>query len=355
MTPPQSEAKPRPVRQFASDNRSNICPEAWAALAAANGSGHGASYGDDPWTGRMTELVRQAFQTDCSVHLVFGGIAANCLALATACQSYHGVICHELAHIETDECGGPAFFTNGARTLPTPGADGKLTPDAVGRVANRRTDPRFPKPGVLSLTQATELGTTYAPAEVAALCAEAHARQMFVHMDGARFANAVAHLGCNPAALTWRAGVDVLCLGGTKNGISAGELVVFFNPGLAADFAYRSKQAGQTASKMRLLSCQWVGLLETGAWLAHATHANAMATRLAATLRTTPGVRVLHPVQANAVFADLPAGALDGLRARGWDLYVLPGTAGVRFLCSWDTTAADVDAVVADLRAACRG
>ena len=306
MTPPQTEAIPRPIRQFASDNRSNICPEAWAALAAVNTAGHGASYGDDAWTRRMSEHVRQVFETECEVHLVFGGIAANCLALAAVCQSFHGVICHDLAHIETDECGGPAFFTNGARLLPAPGPDAKLTPGTVAQVVTRRTDPRFPKPGVVSLTQATELGTVYAPAEVAALCAEAHARKMFVHMDGARFANAVAYLGCGPAELTWKAGVDVLCLGGTKNGISAGELVVFFNPGLAADFAYRSKQAGQTASKMRLLSCQWVGLLETGAWLAHAAHANSMAERLAAAFRATPGVRVLHPIQANAVFADLP-------------------------------------------------
>ena len=262
-------------RQFASDNRSNICPEAWAALAEANGAGHAGSYGDDDWTRRMTAAVRDVFETDCDVHLVFGGIAANCLALAALCQSHHAVICHELAHVATDEVNGPAFFTGGARLLPVPGTDGKLTPAAVAAVADARTDNRFPKPRVLSLTQATEVGTVYPPAEVAALSDVARGRGMAVHMDGARFANAVAHLGCRPADLTWRAGVDVLVFGGTKNGLSAGELVVFFDRAKSAEFAYRAKQAGQVASKMRLLSCQWAALLEGDTWLAHAAHSDA--------------------------------------------------------------------------------
>ena len=336
-------------RQFASDNRSNICPEAWAALAEANAAGHAGSYGDDDWTRRMTAAVRDVFETDCDVHLVFGGIAANCLALAALCQGHHAIVCHELAHVVTDEVNGPAFFTGGARLLPVPGTDGKLTPAAVAAVADARPDGRFPKPRVLSLTQATEVGTVYAPAEVAALTDVARSRGMAVHMDGARFANAVAGLGCRPADLTWRAGVDALVFGGTKNGLSAGELVVFFDRGTSAEFAYRAKQAGQVASKMRLLSCQWAALLENDAWLAHAARANAMAARLATALSAV--ATVVYPVQANAAYAAVPPPVAAALRDRGWDLYALPGTGGLRFLCSWDTTEADVDAVVADLRA----
>ena len=336
-------------RQFASDNRSNICPEAWAALAEANAAGHAGSYGDDEWTRRMVAAVRDVFETDCDVHLVFGGIAANCLAMAALCQSHHAIVCHDLAHLATDEVNGPAFFTGGARLLPVPGRDGKLTPTAVAEAADRRPDNRFPKPRVLSLTEATEVGTVYTPAEVAALADVAHARGMAVHVDGARFANAVAHLGCRPADLTWRAGVDVLVFGGTKNGLSAGELVVFFDRSKSAEFAYRAKQAGQVASKMRLLSCQWAALLDNDTWLAHAAHANSMAARLAAAV--SPTAKVVYPVEANAVYAAVPPAAAVALRDRGWDLYALPGTGGLRFLCSWDTTEADVDAVVADVRA----
>ncbi|HNN46998.1 MAG TPA: low specificity L-threonine aldolase, partial [Azospira sp.] len=270
--------------------------------------------------------------------------------LASLCQSYHSVICHELAHVDTDECGGPEFFSNGSKLLPAKGEGGKLTPAAVEEVIARRSDIHYPKPRVVTLTQATEVGTVYRPDEIAAIAALAHGSGLRVHMDGARFANAVASLGVSPAEVTWRAGVDVLCFGGTKMGLPVGEAVVFFDRSLSEDFAYRCKQAGQLASKMRFLSAPWLGMLEGDAWLRHARHANAMARRLADGLAAIPAAKLLFPVEANGVFAELPATAIDGLRARGWRFYTFIGAGGARFMCAWDTTPARVDALLADLR-----
>jgi threonine aldolase len=337
-----------PPRQFTSDNRSGICPEAWAALATANDGNHLPSYGEDPWTHQAAELLRQHFDTDCDVYFVFNGTAANSLALASCCQSYHSVICHELAHIETDECGAPEFFSNGTKLLLASGKNGKLSPAAVESLVRKRNDIHYPKPRVLSLTQATELGTLYTPAEVAALCTTARSLNLRVHMDGARFANAVASLGCHPADLTWRAGVDVLCFGGTKNGMSGGEAVIFFDRSLSEEFAYRCKQAGQLASKMRFLSAQWVGMLQNDALFTHAGHANAMAQLLQQKLGCIPGIRVLYPVQANAVFVELPPHILSRLAERGWQLYTFIG-GGTRLMCSWNTTETDIDRLLQDV------
>ena len=341
---------PAPIRrQFTSDNRSGICPEAWDALARANVAGHVRSYGDDDFTHRAADRLREVFETDCDVYFVFNGTAANSLALASLCQSYHSVICHEAAHIETDECGAPEFFSNGTKLLLAPGEHGKLTPDAVGALVRKRADIHYPKPRVLSVTQSTELGTLYTPAELTTLCGHAKSLGLRVHMDGARFANAIAALACRPADVTWRAGVDVLCFGGAKNGMSGGEAVIFFDRTLSEEFAYRCKQAGQLASKMRFLSAQWLGLLDGDAWLRHAAHANAMATHLAGKFAAVPGVRLLYPTQANAVFAALPTDVAERLRARGWECYSFIG-GGTRFMCGWDTTADDIDALIADAR-----
>lgn len=336
-------------QQFASDNYAGICPEALAALTAAN-AGHAPAYGEDEWTRRVSDRLRALFETDCDVYFAFNGTAANSLALASLCQSYHSVICHELAHVDTDECGGPEFFSNGSKLLPAKGEGGKLTPDAVREVIARRSDIHYPKPRVVTLTQATEVGTVYRPVEIAAVAELAHASGLRVHMDGARFANAVASLAVSPADVTWRAGVDVLCFGGTKMGLPVGEAVVFFDRRLSEDFAYRCKQAGQLASKMRFLSAPWLGMLEGDAWLRHARHANAMAQRLASGLATVRGVKLLFPTEANGVFAELPATAIEGLRARGWRFYTFIGAGGARFMCAWDTTPERVDALLADLR-----
>ncbi len=340
-----------PRRHFASDNYAGICPEAFAAMAEANRD-HAPGYGDDRWTAEAADLLRETFQSDCEVFFAFNGTAANSLALASLCQSYHSIVCHETAHVETDECGAPEFFSNGTKVLTVPGPHGKLGPDAVEHVVRRRADIHYPKPRVVSVTQPTELGTLYSPAELEAIGARARALGLRVHMDGARFANAVAALGVAPRALSRDAGVDVLCLGGTKNGMAVGEAVLFFDRGLADEFEYRCKQAGQLASKMRFLAAPWVGMLRGGAWLRHARHANDMAALLARELAGAPGVELLHPVQANAVVAALPAGAAEALRARGWRFYDFIGSGGARFMCAWDTTPEDVHAFAAAVTAA---
>jgi len=337
-----------PSRHFASDNYAGICPEAWTALAEAN-AGHAPGYGDDAWTQKATDLIREVFETHCEVFFVFNGTAANSLALASMCQSYHSILCHELAHVEADECGAPEFFSNGTKVLLVPGADGKIDPAGIERMVKKRTDIHYPKPRAVSLTQATELGTVYSPDEVKAIWAKAKSHGLKIHMDGARFANAVASLGCAPKEVTWQAGVDVLCFGGTKNGIHVGEAVVFFDRELAREFDFRCKQGGQLASKMRFISAPWVGVLKDGAWLRHAMHANKMAALLETKLRAIPQVKILFPRQANAVFAELPQAVRAGLRQRGWKFYTFIGSGGCRLMCAWDTREEDVTAFAKDL------
>jgi threonine aldolase len=344
---------PSPLRHFASDNYAGVCPEAWAAMAEAN-AGHVPSYGDDRFTEEAADLLRETFETDCEVFFAFNGTAANSLALAATCQSYHSILCHETAHVETDECGAPEFFSNGTKVLTVPGPHGKLEAASIDFMVGRRDDIHYPKPRVVSVTESTELGTVYAPAELKAIWARAKSHGLRIHMDGSRFANAVASLGVAPKELTWQAGVDVLCLGGTKNGMAVGEAIVFFDRGLAAEFEYRCKQAGQLASKMRFLAAPWVGMLRTGAWLRNARHANEMAALLERALRAVAGVEILHPVQANAVFARFPDGAAAALRAKGWRFYDFIGSGGVRLMCAWDTRPEDVQAFAADLAAAAR-
>ena len=334
---------------FASDNYAGICPEALAALVEAN-AGYAPAYGDDEWTRRVSDRLRDLFACDCDVYFVFNGTAANSLALASLCQSYHSVVCHDLAHVETDECGGPEFFSNGSKLLPASGENGKLNPAALFDVITRRSDIHYPKPRVVTLTQATEIGTVYRPAEIAAIAELAHHHGLRVHMDGARFVNALVSLGVAPADISWRAGVDVLCFGGTKMGLPVGEAVVFFDRSLSEDFAWRCKQAGQLASKMRFLSAPWLGVLDGDVWRQHAAHANAMAQRLAQGLRDIPGARLLFPVEANGVFASLPPEVLEGLRSRGWRFYTFIGAGGARFMCSWDTPPESVERLLNDLR-----
>lgn len=335
---------------FASDNTAGICPEALEAFLQANAGCH-ASYGQDDWTVQAADAIRQTFEhPDADVFFVFNGTAANSLALASLCQSYHSVICHEQAHVETDECGGPEFFSNGTKLLLGRGPNGKLWPDEIDRLVARRSDIHYPKPKVVTITQSTESGTVYAPSEVTELSAHARRHGLHVHMDGARFANACASLGCSPAALSWQAGVEVLSLGGTKLGMPVGEAIVFFDRSLSEDFAYRCKQAGQLASKMRYLSAPWVGVLKDGIWLRHAAHANAMATRLAEGFRQIPGIELLFPVEANAVFARIDSRVQRRLSAKGWAFYGFINEGGARFVCSWATQADDVDALLQAVR-----
>ena len=342
-------------QHFASDNYAGVCPEAMVAFARANDTGHELAYGEDSWTQKVCDRLRELFETDCEVFFVFNGTAANSLALASLCQSYHSVICHEVAHVETDECGAPEFFSNGSKLIIGRGEGGKLTPDGLEAIVTKRSDVHFPKPKAVSLTQASEVGTVYSVAELRAIAAIAKRRDLKIHMDGSRFANAVASLDVHPSEITWRAGVDVLCFGGTKNGLPMGEAVIFFKRELAEDFAYRVKQAGQLASKMRFVSAPWLGLLEGDVWLANARHANAMAQRLARGIAELPGCALLFPVEANAVFVELPAAAQAALRAKGWRFYTFIGEGGCRLMCAWDTKPETVDAFLRDLGAALAG
>src|SRR5207245_1193639 len=330
-------------RHFASDNYAGICPEAWAALEEAN-QGHAVSYGDDPWTARAADLLREVFETHCEVFFVFNGTAANSLSLASTGQSFHSILCHEIAHVETDECGAPEFFSNGMKVLQIPGANGKIDPAGIERALRKRSDIHYPKPRAVSITQATEVGTVYSVDEVKAIWAKTKQFGLTLHMDGARFANAVVALGVKPKEITWQSGVDVLCFGGTKNGIAIGEAVVFFNPELAREFDYRCKQGGQLASKMRFLSAPWVGLLQDGAWLRHAKHANAMARRLENALRPLPQIEIPYPVQSNGVFVRIPPKGVERVQEGGWRFYPGLGTpTESRLMCGWDTTPHDVD------------
>ncbi len=341
-------ASPEERFDFASDNTAAICPPAWAALAEANAE-RAVSYGDDKWSRRAIERVREIFEIDCAVFLIFNGTAANALALAHLCRSYHGVICHENAHSQTDECGAPEFFSGGAKLVPTRGANGKLDLDNIGAALSRYQDVHSPKPRVVSITQATELGTVYQPKEIERICEFAREHSLFVHMDGARFANAVAALDCVPKSITWQAGVDVLCFGGTKNGTAAGELVVFFKKELAREFDYRAKQGGQLASKMRFLAAPWVGLLHGEAWVENARHSNKCARLLAEKLTAVLGTGPLFPCEASALFVRMADELVAQLHDRGWRFYKFIEPDVYRLMCAWSTTEKQIDDFVADV------
>ena len=336
-------------QQFASDNNAGICPEALAALVRANAEGHVTGYGDDPWTDKACARLRELFETDCQVFFVFNGTAANALALAQICAPYHAVIAHAFSHIEEDEAGAPGLFSGGAKIVTADTPLAKLTPNVVDALARKGRGVHHVKPRALSITQATELGTVYTADEVGALCETARSHGLRVHMDGARFANAVAALDCAPAQLSWRAGVDVLCFGGVKNGLGVGETVLFFDRKLAAEFEWRVKQAGHLNSKMRLITAPWLALLEDGTWLRNARHANAMAARLSQRITNLPGVGLIAPVQSNGVFVELSPTIQAALRNQGWHFYTFLGDTGCRLMCAWDTTPETVDRFAADL------
>jgi threonine aldolase len=334
---------------FASDNTAGVCPPAWAALHEANADAE-ISYGDDKWTRRVVELVREIFEAGCEVFLIFNGTAANALALAHLCRSYHGVICHERAHCQTDECGAPEFFSGGAKLILAGGADGKLDPDHVATAFARHPDVHSSKPRALSLTQATEFGTVYQRDEIGALAEFSRQHSLLVHMDGARFANAIAALDCPPKSITRDLGVDVLCFGGTKNGTPAGELVVFFDKELAREFDYRVKQGGQLASKMRFLAAPWVGLLQGGAWIENARRSNSSARMLARKLAAVLGAEPVFPCEASAAFFRMTESLVASLRGRGWRFYKFLEPDVYRLMCSWSTTERQIDEFVADVR-----
>jgi threonine aldolase len=335
-------------QEFASDNTAGLCPEVSAALEEAN-AGAAASYGDDEWTRRLCDRVRELFEIDCEVFLVFNGTAANALALAQLCQPFHSIICHEHAHIDNDECGASEFYTGGSKLIPTCGAKGKIDLREVEEALTRQHELHSHKPRVISLAQPTELGTVYAPDEIREISAFAKKRAMFLHMDGARFANAIAALRCAPKEITWRAGVEVLCFGGTKNGLAAGELVVFFTKERSAEFDYRAKQGGHLASKMRFLAAPWLALLENEVWLKNARQANEAALKLASGLQDC-GAEIVFPVESNAVFSRLDLKVAQKLRERGWDFYKFIEPDIYRLMCAWSTPEEAISALLSDFK-----
>ncbi len=334
---------------FTSDNAAPACPEILAALAACN-AGPAASYGADPITARFREKIAAMFGDAAVAHPVATGTAANALALATLVHPYGAVICAEEAHIATDECGAPEFYTGGAKLMPLPSPDGKIRPAQIEAAMARALDGgvHHVLPEAVSITQATEWGTVYSPAEIAAISDVCRGHGLALHMDGARFANAVAHLGCSPAAIGADAGVDVLSFGATKNGALAAEAVIFFRPELAAGFERRRKRAGQLWSKMRFLSAQLDAYLAEALWLRNAAHANAMAQRLADGLAALPEAQVLQNVQANEVFVALPEARVQALEAAGARFYrwiEVPGVRHpvIRLVTSFATTDEEVE------------
>jgi threonine aldolase len=333
---------------FASDNVAPICPEAWAALQEANAD-YASSYGDDRWTAGVCDRIREIFEIDCDVYFVFNGTAANALAVAQLCPSFCSIICYERAHLHTDECGAPEFFTSGSKLLLVGGENGKIDVGRTEALLARTNDVHSHKPGVISIAQATEFGTVYAREEIAAIGDLARVHKLFLHMDGARFANAIASRGCVPKAITWELGVDVLCFGGTKNGTAAGELVIFFDKTISRDFDYRAKQAGQLASKTRFLAAPWLALLTDDVWLRNARHANQAARRLADRLRKEAGIESVFPVEANAVFVSMGERVVSGLHANGWRFFKFIEPDVYRLMCSWSTTEEEISSLIADI------
>jgi threonine aldolase len=336
-------------KNFYSDNVSGAAPEILRAIVDAN-AGDTAPYGGDPYTQRLERRMAELFETEIEVYPVGTGTVANGLCASILCTPYGGIYCADISHLHASECGGTEFWSGGnARSVPLSTVDGRIPAatlvEAIEAGALRTADP----PGrAVSLTQGTEAGTVYSVREVRELAAAARAKNLLVHMDGARFANAVARLDCTPAELTWKAGVDVLSFGATKNGALCAEAVVFFNRALAETMRYRRRRAGQLFSKMRLFSAQMLAFLEDDLWLRNARHANAMAARVRQGLADIPGIRFPHPTEINFVLTALPTPVWDGLVAEGYSFSRrgAPRDGIVRIACAWDTPVTAVDALV---------
>ena len=335
-------------RGFASDNNAGVHPSILAALPKVN-DGHVIAYGDDPYTEKASAQLREIFGQETEVYFVFIGTAANVLGLSTMTQSYHAVICPETAHINVDECGAPEKFS-GCKLLTCNAPDGKLTVDMIASHMHGIGFEHHVQPRVVSITQATELGTVYTLDEIKEIAKYTHEHGMLLHMDGARISNAAVSLDCGFYEMTGGAGVDVLSFGGTKNGMMYGEAIIFFNPTLCEDFKYRRKQGMQLASKMRYIAAQFSAFLENDLWKENASHANRMARKLYAAVKDINGVEVTRQVESNAVFAKIPSHIVPALQDEFffyvWDEEI----SEVRWMCSFDTTEADIEAFISLLR-----
>ncbi len=329
---------------FCSDNVTGVAPEIMQALVAAN-QGVAMPYGDDDFTQALSHKFQDIFATNLTMFPVATGSAANALALSVLTPSYGVVYCHPSAHINVDECGAPEFFTGGAKLVLIPGEEGKITPENLTQTLESAGAGvvHHVQPAVLSLTQATEAGTVYHLEEINALSKIAKAHNLYVHMDGARFANALVCLGCSPAAMTWQVGVDVLSFGATKNGAMAAEAVIFFNQELGETFPFRRKRGGHLFSKMRFLSAQLVAYLEDDLWLKNALHANQMATKLTKGLQKLPGVKIIFPVEANEIFVEFAPAILQALQEAGFKFYIFDNKQLVRLVTAFNTLPGDVE------------
>lgn len=337
---------------FASDNSSGAPPEVMAALMRAN-DGYARSYGADAIMDRVRLRIREIFEApEAEVHLVATGTAANALALALHCPPWGAVFCHPLAHVALDECGAPEFYTGGAKLVPVDGVEGRMTPAALAEVLKTTgTSVHGVQRGMLSITNVTEAGTVYSPDEVAALTALAKVQGLPCHMDGARFANALVATGATPAEMTWRAGIDVLSFGGTKNGLLGVEAVVLFDPAKAWELELRRKRAGHLFSKHRYLSAQMEAYLADDLWLDLAAHANAMGARMASGITALHDAHLRYPAEANMIFADWPEGGHARLtEAAYYPQWAAPAREAARIVCSWDTMPDDVDRFLSRLR-----
>ncbi len=335
-------------RGFASDNNAGVHPAILEAMASVN-HGHVIAYGDDPYTSKAVSSIQQQLGEDTGVFFVFIGTAANVLGLSSLTHSYHAVICPETAHINVDECGAPEKFS-GCKLLASDTPDGKLTVEMISSHMAGIGFEHHVQPRVVSITQATEMGTVYTLDEIRAIADYTHEQGMLLHMDGARISNAIVSLNCDLHEMTSGAGVDVLSFGGTKNGMMYGEAVVFFNKALCEDFKYRRKQGMQLSSKMRYIAAQFSAFLENDLWKHNARHANLMAQKLYQAVKDIPGVRITQKVESNAVFAIIPESTIEKLQ-EAYFFYVWDeATSEVRWMCSFDTTEEDIEGFASILR-----
>ena len=328
---------------FASDNVTGACPEVMDAVVDAN-SGIATSYGDDEWSSRLQTKLSEIFETDVEVFLAVSGTASNALALSALAPVFGKIYCHELSHINTDECGAPEFFTGGAKLIPMRSSNGRIKANELAETIRGSGNVHVTQPSVVSITQSCETGTVYQLDEIKAISKIARKHKMSVHMDGARFANALASLDVSPAEMTWKSGVDVLTLGGTKNGCLAAEAIIFFKPDMVGNFPYLHKRSGQLLSKMRFISSQLEAYVTDDLWIRNAQHANSMAKILSEGLNAFSNIELAYPTQSNEVFVYLPRELIDYLNNAGYDINEeeLDGKA-VRFVTAWNSELKDVD------------
>lgn len=336
-------------RNFASDNNAGMSPEALKGFLEAN-QNHVPAYGEDIFTMASKVVIKEWLESDGEVFFVTGGTPANCLFIAASIRSYQSVICHEYAHIQNDECHAPAFFNSGVQLRLLGGKEGKIQPAELEPVFSASHGVHGTLPGLVSITQCTEAGTCYTLKEIKAIADEAHRLNLFVHMDGARFSNALLSLGVTPAEMSWKCGIDLLSLGGIKNGLAFGEVLVCFNPKAADRLDYRIKQSGQLSSKMRFLSAPWNRYLKSGEWQRNARHANQMAQTLAMGISAIDGINILFPVESNAVFCSMSDSQYQSMLDKEWQFYPFPQMHGFRLMCSWDTKEEDIRQFICDLK-----